>query len=115
MLLVVMRDLVHGTKILDAAKRLNVPATMVDESVAPFAAKNASGVLIDFNDARLKPLLVLEELRRLRPEVPIVGICGHTNTALIAAARAGGCEVLTNAEFAARLDELVKKYGNPGA
>ena len=45
MFLVVMRDLVLGTKVLDAAKRLKVPASMVDESVAPFAAKNATSPL----------------------------------------------------------------------
>ena len=111
MLLVVMRDLVLGTKVLDAAKRAKVAASMVDESVASLVAKNASAVILDLNDQRLKPLLVLEELRRQRPELPIVAVCGHTNTAMIAAARAGGCEVVTNAEFAAKLDEIVSKYG----
>lgn len=110
MLLVVMRDIVLGTKVLDAAKRLKVVASMVDESIAPFAVRNATAVLIDFNDARLKPLLLLETIRKGWPQLRIVGVCGHANPAF-GVAKSGGAEMLTNAEFAARLDEILVKYG----
>jgi len=111
MILVAVRDLLFGSKIDAAAKRLglevvwaprNVPLSLVAiERRPPF-------ILADLGEAGM-----MGELRAIRARVPttrVVGFLGHLRTDLVDEARSIGLEeVLTRGQLAASIDDVLRR------
>jgi hypothetical protein len=111
MILVAVRDLLFGSKIDAAAKRLgieiawaprNVPLSMVAlERKPPF-------IIADLGEAG-----VMGELRAIRARVPatrVIGFLGHLRTDLMDEARSIGVEeVLTRGQLAASLEDVLRR------
>src|SRR5512133_1808505 len=109
MLLVLVRDLLFGSKIDAAAKRAGVPVAWARRgaTLAEAAREHCpDAVLVDLGEPR-----ALDELRALlsdRPEVRVTGFVGHLRTDLIDEARAlGVTEILTRGQLNASLDEVL--------
>ncbi len=116
MVLVLVRDLLFGSKIDAAAKRTGIAVAWTPRGTTlTEAAREVRpvGVLVDLGEAR-----VLEELRSLlseRPEVKVVGFVGHLRTDLIDEARAlGVAEVLTRGQLNASLDDVLLRAAASG-
>src|SRR5919206_2966758 len=109
MILVAVRDLLFGSKIDAAAKRLGVDVSWVPRGAALSAVaaeRRPSAILAD-----LGPPEALGELRAVLAAAPgthVVGFLGHLQTDLMDEARAAGvAEVLTRGQLAAGLDAVL--------
>jgi hypothetical protein len=109
MLLVAVRDLLFGSKIDAAAKRLRVEVAWAPRNVPLSAAaleRRPSLILADLGEAG-----VMGELRAILAQAPatrVVGFLGHLRTDLMEEARSLGVEeVLTRGQLAASLDEVL--------
>ncbi len=117
MLLVAVRDLLFGSKIDAAAKRLGVEITWAPRNV-PLSIvaqeRRPSLILADLGEAG-----VMSELRAIRARVPatrVIGFLGHLSTDLMDEARLSGVEeVLTRGQFAASLDDVLLRATRTGA
>jgi hypothetical protein len=109
MVLVAVRDLLFGSKIDAAAKRLGLELTWAPRNV-PLSTvaldRRPSAIIADLGESG-----VLGELRVVRAQVPatrVVGFLGHLRTDLMDEARAIGVEeVLTRGQLAARMDDVL--------
>ena len=111
MILVAVRDLMFGSKIDAAAKRLGVEVVWAPRGVPlsqVAAERNPAVVLADLGERG-----VLDELRAVLARAPathVVGYLGHLETELMDAARgAGVAEVLTRGQLAASLDAVLSR------
>lgn len=109
MLLVMVRDLLFGSKIDAAAKRTGVPVAWVGRgsTLAETAREQRPhSVLVDLGEPR-----ALEDVRALRsdlPDVRVIGFVGHLRTDLIEEARSlGVIDVLTRGQLSASLDDVL--------
>src|SRR5919204_1052584 len=106
MILVAVRDLLFGSKIDAAAKRLGVEVVWAPRGVplSHVAAERRPSVIL----ADLGERGALDELRAVLEQAPtthVVGFLGHLEAELMDAARgAGVAEVLTRGQLAASLD-----------
>ena len=111
MLLVAVRDLVFGSKIDAAAKRLGVEVTWAPRNV-PLSIvaleRRPALILADLGEPS-----VMGELRAIRARVPttrVIGFLGHLRSDLMDEARLIGIEeVLTRGQLAASLDDVLLK------
>ncbi len=117
MVLVAVRDLLFGSKIDAAAKRLGVELTWAQRGVplSDAALESAPAVILaDLGQAGI--LGELRAVRASRPATRVVGFLGHLQTGLMEEARALGVEeVLTRGQFAARLDDVLRSAARAGA
>jgi DNA-binding NarL/FixJ family response regulator len=109
MILVAVRDLLFGSKIDAAAKRLGVAVSWAPRGVPlsqVAAERKPRAVLADLGEPG-----ALAELRTLlsaAPETHVVGYLGHLQTDLMEQARSAGvAEVLTRGQLAASLDAVL--------
>ncbi len=117
MILVAVRDLLFGSKIDAAAKRLGVEIA--------WAPRNVPLSLVAFE--RRPPLIladlgeagVMRELRAIRARSPatrVIGFLGHLQTDLMDEARSIGVEeVLTRGQLSASLDDVLQRAGAAAA
>ena len=111
MILVAVRDLLFGSKIDAAARRLGVEIARVPRGVAlsQAASERRPSVIV----ADLGEQGALDELRTILAQAPathVVGFLGHLETELMDAARAAGvAEVLTRGQLAASLDAVLSQ------
>ena len=100
-------DLMFRSKVLEAAKALNVSvetARDADEVLQKIRAEKPKLVLLDLQAQSLRPLDTLKSLG----ELPSVGFCNHELVELREQALAAGCgEVLTKGQFAAGLPKIL--------
>lgn len=110
MLLAIVDDLLFREKIETAAAQLEVPLTIAaDASSALGTQPSWSRVLIDLNLSRGDSLAMIRDLRRVHPEVPIIGYCSHVQQELQQQALEAGCtQVLPRSAFVQQLPELLK-------
>ena len=109
MVLVAVRDLLFGSRIDAAAKRLGVEVVRAPRGVplsAVARSRRPASVLADLGEEE-----VLAELRAVRAETPetrLVGFFGHTRLDLRDEARSIGLDqILTRGQLAASLDEVL--------
>src|SRR2546425_1225762 len=109
--LVAVHDLMFTSKINAAGKGHEMLWLPRGTSVADqVKEKKPEVLLIDLNNAALK---APEAIRAIKADaetkgVHVIGYVGHTEEAIIEAARAAGCDqVMTKGEFARRLPELL--------
>ena len=111
MILVAVRDLLFGSKIDAAAKRLGVEIAWAPRGspLSQVAAERKPSVVL----ADLGERGALDELRiilRQAPATHVVGFLGHLETDLMEAARGAGiAEVLTRGQLAASLDAVLSR------
>ncbi len=116
MILVAVRDLLFGSKIDAAAKRLGVEIAWAPRNV-PLSLvaleRKPSFILADLGEVGM-----MEELRAIRARLPstrVIGFLGHLRTDLMDEARSCGvAEVLTRGQLAASLDDVLLRYGREG-
>jgi len=109
MILVAVRDLLFGSKIDAAAKRLGVEVAWAPRGVPLSRAAEElepSAILADLGQPE-----AIGELRAVLAAAPathVVGYLGHLQTDLMEEARAAGvAEVLTRGQLAASLDAVL--------
>jgi hypothetical protein len=113
MILVAVRDLLFGSKIDAAAKRLGVKIAWAPRNV-PLSLvaleRKPSLILADLGEAG-----VMDELRAVRARIPatrVIGFLGHLRTDLMDEARSIGVEeVLTRGQLASSLDDVLRRAG----
>jgi DNA-binding NarL/FixJ family response regulator len=111
MILVAVRDLLFGSKIDAAAKRLGVEIAWAPrgQPLSQVAAERRPSVIL----ADLGERGALDELRTVLQQAPtthVVGFLGHLETGLMDAARGAGiAEVLTRGQLAASLDAVLSR------
>jgi hypothetical protein len=113
MILVAVRDLLFGSKIDAAAKRLGVEVAFAprDGSLAAAVAERRPALLLAALD-QPGALDALREVRALPAPPRIVGFLGHLSTDLMDEARALGVdEVLTRGQLAGSLDRVLGSAG----
>ncbi len=109
MILVAVRDLLFGSKIDAAAKRLGVEVSWAPRGVSlsqVAAERHPPAILADLGEPG-----ALAELRSVLSAAPgthVVGFLGHLQTELMDEARSAGvAEVLTRGQLAAGLDDVL--------
>lgn len=109
--LVAVKDLLFGSKIDAAAKRIGLPLQWSPrfEKLGDVAVAKRPDTII----AALDEPGTLEELKRVRAELPdvrIVGFAGHVQVYVLREARALGIdEVLTKGQFAASVEQVLAR------
>ena len=111
MFLVAVRDLLFGSKIDAAAKRLGVEVAWAPRNV-PLSLvaleRRPPLILADLGESGM-----MEELRAIRARMPttrVIGFLGHLRTDLMDEARSIGVEeVLTRGQLAASLDDVLRR------
>lgn len=109
--LVAVKDLLFGSKIDSSAKRVGLELQWSPrfEKLGDVAASRRPDTII----AALDEPGTLEELKRVReelPEVRLIGFAGHVMKDLLDEARALGMdEVLTKGQFAVTLDKVLAR------
>lgn len=117
MILVAVRDLLFGSKIDAAAKRIGVEVAWAPRNV-PLSLvaleRRPPLILADLGEAG-----VMGEIRAIRARVPttrVIGFIGHLRTDLMDEARAIGVEeVLTRGQLAASLEDVLRRASPPQA
>ncbi len=117
MFLVAVRDLLFGSKIDAAAKRLGVEVTWAPRNV-PLSIvaleRRPAFILADLGEPS-----IMGELRAIRARVPatrVIGFLGHLRSDLMDEARFIGIEeVLTRGQLAASLDDVLLRGADAGA
>jgi hypothetical protein len=111
MILVAVRDLLFGSKIDAAAKRLGIEIAWAPRNV-PLSLvaleRKAPRILADLAEAGM-----MGEIRAIRARAPatrVIGFVGHLRTDLVDEARAIGIEeVLTRGQLAASLEDVLRR------
>jgi PleD family two-component response regulator len=109
-----VKDIFFSAKISAAAKRVGVPVRFViDESPA---LQEGAGVrcllLLDLNDASLRPLELIRRLKAKAPAQPvrIIGYLSHVQRDLMREAQEAGCDVvLPRSAFSQDLDQIIRQ------
>jgi CheY-like chemotaxis protein len=112
-ILVVVEDLLFFSKIQQTAKLAGVA---VSQAARPALTKKLvedlpSAVILDLNSSSFQPL---EVIRTLRAEpnmrhIPVLGFVSHVQSALLAAAREAGCDVvLARSALVRQLPQLLR-------
>ena len=112
--LVVISDLLFRSKIDDAARRAGVPlriAKSVEQLDRHLASATPAVMLIDLEMEGLDTAAMLARLRAVpaAATVPVIGFAGHTNVAVIHAARADGVQVMARSAFVAQLPAMMER------
>ena len=113
MILVVLDDLLFGSKIRTTAGQLGVPLTFAKSSAAALdemRKTTPSLVIFDLNNPRTKPLETVAAMKQdaSLAGIPTIGFVSHVDTATIEAARAAGVsDVMARSAFAQRLAEIL--------
>jgi len=112
--LVVISDLLFRSKIDDAARRAGVPlriAKSVEQLDRHLASATPAVMLIDLEMEGLDTTAMLARLRAVpaAATVPVIGFAGHTNVAVIHAARADGVQVMARSAFVAQLPAMMER------
>jgi len=109
MILVAVRDLLFGSRIDAAARRLGVEVVRLPRGATLSAVareRRPAVILVDLGDEA-----VMSELRTVRadsPETRVVGFFGHTRLDLRDEARSIGLDrILTRGQLAESLDEVL--------
>jgi DNA-binding NarL/FixJ family response regulator len=110
-ILVAVHDLMFTSKINSVAKGHELTWLPRGTSVAAKAKElKPEVVLIDLGNAALKPAEAIAALKAdpETKEIVVLAYVNHTEEALIAAARAAGCDqIFSKGEFSRRLPELL--------
>ena len=112
--LVVISDLLFRSKIDDAARRAGVPlriAKSVEQLDRHLASATPAVMLMDLEMEGLDTAAMLARLRAAPAgaTVPVIGFAGHTNVAVIHAARADGVQVMARSAFVAQLPAMIER------
>ena len=112
--LVVISDLLFRSKIDDAARRAGVPlriAKSAEQLDRHLASATPAVMLIDLEMEGLDTAAMLARLRAVpaAATVPVIGFAGHTNVAVIHAARADGVQVMARSAFVAALPAMMER------
>jgi DNA-binding NtrC family response regulator len=112
--LVVISDLLFRSKIDDAARRAGVPlriAKSIEQLERHLGNATPAVVLIDLEMEGLDTAAMLGRLRAVpaAATVPVIGFAGHTNVAVIHAARADGVQVMARSAFVAQLPAMMER------
>lgn len=115
--LVVDDNLLFSAGLMTALKRLGFGVAIVDlPSRVLSRARELQPVAILLNLAA-RSLDSPSRVQELKAEpslsaIPVIGFCGHMETALIAAGRAAGCDlVVANSAVSASLDDVLRRAG----
>ena len=112
--LVIITDLIFRSKIDDAARRAGVPlrvAKSPEQLERHLGNATPAVVLMDLEMEGADTSAMLARLRA-HPEaatVPVIGFAGHTNVAVIHAARADGVQVMARSAFVAQLPAMMDR------
>lgn len=110
-ILVAVKDLLFGSKIESAAKRVGLPLQWSPrfEKLGDVAVARRPDTII----AALDEPGILDELKRVRTELPhvkLIGFAGHVEVELLREARALGMdEVLTKGQFAMTVEQVLER------
>jgi CheY-like chemotaxis protein len=115
----VVDDLFFGAKILETAKRLNVPLRVVrsPEALEELARACRPALLIfDLNAEGCQPLQAIRRVKA-NPELkdtPVLGFVSHVQQDLKAAAAEAGCDrIMARSAFTAQLPDILRPYASP--
>lgn len=112
--LVIISDLIFRSKIDEAARHAGVPlrvAKSPEQLERHLGNATPAVVLMDLEMEGLDTPAMLSRLRA-SPEVarvPVIGFAGHTNVAVIHAARAVGVQVMARSAFVAQLPAMMER------
>jgi DNA-binding NarL/FixJ family response regulator len=96
-----MDDLFFQMKLAETAKRLGVEVKVAGtaDALLPLLDSSARLVIIDLN-AQSQPIQAVEQIRRAKNGLRVIGFLSHVQTELAAQARAAGCdEVMPRSKF----------------
>ena len=116
--LAAVEDLFFGAKLLETARHLDVPLTLVrpfEEIIAQVRERRPALVILDLQSAAAQPL---EAIRGIKADAElhttrVLGFLSHVEAELRASAVEVGCdEVLPRSTFATRLPEILRPYAS---
>ncbi len=108
-------DLFFGTKISDTARRVGASVQFVrtDKELLDLAGEKPSLIIVDLNNAALKPLATISKLKA-NPElkkISVLGYLSHVQGELKQKAHEIGCDmVLARSAFSQNLPNLLKRH-----
>jgi len=117
--LAVVDDLFFSAKILETARRLGVPLSLIrspEELITQARAYTPRLVIFDLNAEACQPM---EGIRRLRADPALhslatLGFFSHVQQDLKTTAAEAGCgRLLARSAFAAQLPEILRPYAAP--
>jgi hypothetical protein len=108
---VAVNDLMLAPRILEAAKRMGAEARRAGSPEAVLDAcqgADSCAVVVDLHDARLRPVELFGELRKLQG-VTSIGYYGHLMPELAEAARDAGCtHTFSRGELVGSLEAVLR-------
>ena len=105
----IVPDLYFATRIAATAKAAGVVLELVPPQRAAARLATADVSLVLFELGHRESLGLIAELKRARPDVPIVAFGAHVEAALLRDARAAGADaVLPRSQFVGRLAALLE-------
>jgi len=115
MIIAVLDDLMFTSKIRTTAAQLGVAVTFArsaDAALGEMRKATPSLVILDLNNARTNPLVVVSSMKQdpALASIPTVGYASHVQTDVIdAARRAGVGEVLARSAFTLQLADILRR------
>lgn len=110
MILAGVIDLMFRSRIEEVARRVGRTVEVVRDpnALVERARSGPDLVLIDLDDAALRPIETIAAIRRECPDIRIVGFLSHVHRGLQQEAMAAGCtEAIARGEFTKRLPEIL--------
>ena len=104
-----MDDLFFQMKLAETAKHLGleVKVAATAESLLQLLEPAPELVIVDLN-ARSQPLDAMQQLRKLQPNLRVIGFLSHVQTGLAEQARAAGFnEVMPRSKFSINLPDIL--------
>ena len=104
-----MDDLFFQMKLAETAKHLHIEVKVAasPEALLQLMDPLPKLVIVDLN-ARNKPLQAVHQLRKLQPDLPLIGFLSHVQTDLAAQAKAAGFQqVMPRSQFTMQLPQIL--------
>lgn len=117
MIVFLSSDLMFASRVLGAAKAVDVPVTLVADParLAGSIAPDCRLVLIDLALDRLELPAAVQAIRQSAPRARIVGYGAHVDEAALANAATAGCDlVLTRGQFHQQYADLLRSVAAAG-
>ena len=113
MILIATNDLFFKAKIAEVAKQKNVEVKFVDtldKIIGIVIENNCRLVIVDLNFENFNPVNSIENLKRLEPQIYVIGYLSHVQTTLRDNATHAGCdEVMSRSQFSKNLGEILTR------
>jgi CheY-like chemotaxis protein len=114
-------ELFFVAKIQETARKLNVKVEFVKSDKEIFERMEQNGnekpslVIVDLNNAGIKPLATIAKLRsKLKKQTAIIAFLSHLQGELKVKAQEAGCDmVLPRSAFSQNLPQLLRRHGAP--